>query len=70
MTEILAPLKTELGAFKKKVEETYEKESKERFSLGREIDRLVKMSEQVSQEANNLTTALKGNNKMQGNWGK
>lgn len=67
--EILGPLKTELGDFKKKVEETYEKESKERFSLGKEIDRLVKMSEQVSQEANNLTTALKGNVKMQGNWG-
>lgn len=69
MGEILAPLKNELGDFKKKVEETYEKESKERFSLGKEIDRLVKMSEQVSQEANNLSTALKGNSKMQGNWG-
>lgn len=69
MGEILAPLKSELGEFKKKVEETYEKESKERFSLGKEIDRLVKMSEQVSQEANNLSTALKGNTKMQGNWG-
>jgi len=67
--EILAPLKNDLGDFKKKVEETYEKESKERFSLGKEIDRLVKMSEQVSQEANNLSTALKGNSKMQGNWG-
>jgi DNA recombination protein RmuC len=69
MLEILGPLKNELGDFKKKVEETYEKESKERFSLGKEIDRLVKMSEQVSQEANNLSTALKGNSKMQGNWG-
>ncbi len=69
MVEILAPLKNDLGDFKKKVEETYEKESKERFSLGKEIDRLVKMSEQVSQEANNLSTALKGNSKMQGNWG-
>ena len=69
MGEILAPLKNELGDFKKRVEETYEKESKERFSLGKEIDRLVKMSEQVSQEANNLSSALKGNSKMQGNWG-
>lgn len=67
--QILQPLKTELGDFKKKVEETYDKESKERFTLGREIDRLVQMSLQVSTEANNLTTALKGNNKMQGNWG-
>ena len=69
MNEILGPLKNELGDFKKKVEDTYEKESKERFSLGKEIDRLVKMSEQVSQEANNLSSALKGNSKMQGNWG-
>lgn len=67
--QILQPLKTELGDFKKKVEETYDKESKERFTLGREIDRLVQMSLQVSTEANNLTTALKGNNKLQGNWG-
>jgi DNA recombination protein RmuC len=67
--ELLRPLKTEIGEFKKKVEETYDKESKERFSLGKEIDRLVQMSQQVSLEANNLTTALKGNNKTQGNWG-
>ncbi|MDD2792220.1 MAG: DNA recombination protein RmuC [Sediminibacterium sp.] len=67
--ELLKPLKTEIGEFKKKVEETYDKESKERFSLGKEIDRLVQMSQQVSQEANNLSTALKGNNKVQGNWG-
>jgi DNA recombination protein RmuC len=67
--QILQPLKTELGDFKRKVEETYDKESKERFSLGREIDKLVQMSLQVSTEANNLTTALKGNNKLQGNWG-
>jgi len=67
--ELLKPLKTEIGEFKKKVEDTYDKESKERFSLGKEIDRLIAMSQQVSQEANNLSTALKGNNKTQGNWG-
>jgi DNA recombination protein RmuC len=67
--EILKPLKAELGDFKKKVEETYEKESNQRFSLEKEIDKLVQMSAQVSQEANNLTSALKGNVKMQGNWG-
>ncbi len=58
-----------LGIFKQKVEETYDRESKERFSLGKEIERLVIMTQQVSTDANNLTTALKGNNKMQGNWG-
>ncbi len=69
MKAILDPLKNDLGIFKQKVEETYDKESKERFSLGKEIERLVMMTQQVSTEANNLTTALKGNNKMQGNWG-
>lgn len=69
MGEILKPLKSELGEFRKKIDDTYDKEAKERFSLGKEIDRLVKMSEQVSNEANNLTSALKGNVKMQGNWG-
>jgi DNA recombination protein RmuC len=69
MKAILDPLKSDLGIFKQKVEETYDKESKERFSLGKEIEKLVMMTQQVSTDANNLTVALKGNNKMQGNWG-
>ncbi len=69
MKAILDPLKNDLGNFKQKVEETYDRESKERFSLGKEVERLIIMTQQVSQEANNLTSALKGNNKMQGNWG-
>ena len=69
MKAILDPLKAELGQFKQKVEETYDKESKERFSLEKEVKKLVEASAQVSLEANNLTTALKGNTKMQGNWG-
>lgn len=67
--QILEPLKNNINDFKQKVEETYDKESKERFSLGKEVHRLIEMSQLVSREANNLTTALKGNNKMQGNWG-
>ncbi len=67
--QILDPLKNNLSEFKLKVEETYDKESKERFSLEKEVKRLIEMSQLVSHEANNLTTALKGNNKMQGNWG-
>lgn len=69
MNAILNPFKTQLTDFKQKVEETYDKESKERFSLEKEVQRLVTMTQLVSLEANNLTTALKGNNKMQGNWG-
>lgn len=66
---ILDPLKTEIGQFKQKVEETYDKESKERFTLGREVQKLVESSQLVSEQANNLSTALKGNKKLQGNWG-
>ncbi len=66
---ILDPLRTQIGEFKQKVEENYDKESKERFSLGREVQRLIEKTQQVSDEANNLTTALKGSTKMQGNWG-
>ncbi len=69
MSEILNPFRSQLGEFKQKVEETYDKESKERFSLGKEVERLIGMTQLVSQEANNLSSALKGNNKMQGNWG-
>ncbi|MEP7110959.1 MAG: DNA recombination protein RmuC, partial [Ferruginibacter sp.] len=69
MKAILDPLKTELVDFKKKVDDTYDKESKERFTLGKEVQRLIEMSQLVSQEANNLASALKGNNKQQGNWG-
>lgn len=67
--QILQPLQTELSGFKKAVEDAYQKESNERFSLSKEIDKLVQTSIRVSEEANNLTTALKGNVKTQGNWG-
>ena len=69
MKAILDPLKSDIGQFKLKVEETYDKESKERFTLGKEVERLILMTNMVSLEANNLTNALKGNNKIQGNWG-
>lgn len=69
MKGILEPFRNQITDFRKKVEETYDKESKERFSLAKEVDRLVQMTQVVSQEANNLTSALKGDKKMQGNWG-
>jgi DNA recombination protein RmuC len=47
----------------------YEKESKERFSLGKEVEKLVQLNHKISEEANNLTNALKGNSKVQGDWG-
>ncbi|WP_029903785.1 DNA recombination protein RmuC [Prevotella sp. 10(H)] len=69
MEAILKPLNEKLVEFKVKVEETYDKESKQRFSLEERIRELVALNNQISEDANNLTKALKGNNKVQGNWG-
>lgn len=69
MESILNPLREKLTEFKTRVEETYDKESKQRFSLEERIRELVALNYQISEDANNLTKALKGNNKIQGNWG-
>ena len=69
MSSLLTPLKDKLNEFKQKVEETYDKESKMRFSLEQKINVLVELNSKLSDEANNLTNALKMNNKVQGNWG-
>ncbi len=67
--QLLDPLKENINEFKKKVEETYDKESKQRFSLEDKIKELVALNQQISQDATNLTNALKGQAKTQGNWG-
>ncbi|MDR1707846.1 MAG: DNA recombination protein RmuC [Prevotella sp.] len=69
MEAILKPLNEKLTEFKSKVEETYDKESKQRFSLEERIKELVALNNQISEDANNLTKALKGSSKIQGNWG-
>lgn len=66
---ILKPLSENIDSFKKKVEEAYDKESKERFSLGEKVKDLIENTSKVSQEANNLASALKGHTKKQGDWG-
>ncbi len=66
---ILSPLKERIKEFEKKVEETYNKESKERFSLKEEVKRLSELNKEINQSAVNLTNALKGEAKTQGNWG-
>ncbi len=66
---ILKPLGENIEKFKKKVEEVYDKESKERFSLGKEVEKLVELNHQISEDATNLTKALKGSSKTQGDWG-
>jgi DNA recombination protein RmuC len=66
---ILKPLGENIDSFKKQVAETYDKESKQRFSLEGKIKDLVEQTNKVSDEANNLATALKVQTKKQGNWG-
>ncbi len=69
MTEILNPLKEKIQSFEKKVDETYDKELRDKISLREEVRKLTELNTRISQEANNLTNALKGDVKKQGNWG-
>lgn len=66
---ILKPFGENIESFRKKVEEVYINESKERFSLGQEVKNLRELNDRLSTEANNLTKALKGSSKTQGDWG-
>ncbi len=69
LDELLKPLGEKILAFEKKVEDVYQKESNQRFSLEKEIKNLTDLNQQISREANNLTSALKGQAKARGNWG-
>lgn len=66
---ILNPFKEKLREFEQKVDLAYKAESTERITLKAEIKNLIDLNKQISEEANNLATALKGDNKQQGNWG-
>ncbi len=66
---LLQPLQSRLQAFEKRVEDTYQSEARERHSLQKEIERLAELHQQISDDAQNLTKALKGDSKTQGNWG-
>ena len=67
--EVLNPLREQLGDFRKKIEDVYDKETKDRLSLYHEITNLKSLNEQMSKDAINLTKALKGESKTRGNWG-
>ena len=69
LDSILKPFGDNIDSFRKKVEDIYMSESRERFSLGLELKNLRDMNYKLSSEANNLTQALKGNSKIQGDWG-
>ena len=69
LTQILQPFKENIHNFNQKIEAYYHDESKERFSLIKEIEKLQLLNQKISDDANNLTNALKGDNKVQGDWG-
>ena len=69
INEILNPLKEKIQLFEKKVDETYDKELRDKISLREEARKLTELNTRISEEANNLTKALKGDVKKQGNWG-
>lgn len=66
---ILEPFQEKIVELKNKVNETYDKEAKERFSLGEKVRELAQLNQQISEDAKKLTRALKGEAKTQGNWG-
>lgn len=69
LQQLLQPLTGTIKDFKQQVEQAYSTEAKERFSLGERIKELVELNNRLSEEAGNLTRALKGDSKVQGNWG-
>ena len=66
---LLTPLREQLDGFRRQVQESFGQEARERHTLAHEIRNLQQLNAQMAQEAVNLTKALKGDNKTQGNWG-
>lgn len=69
LEQMLMPLQQQIREFKGKVEEVYVQEGKDRSALAEQVRQLMTLNQQVSEEAKSLTSALKGSNKAQGNWG-
>lgn len=69
ISEILNPLKDKIAEFEKKVEESNKENIRGHSSLKEQLEMLRQMNQQITQEAKNLTEALKGQTKTQGNWG-
>ena len=66
---ILKPLKDNISDFKQRVEEIYSKENENRGALKAELNSLMELNRRITAETTNLTNALKGNSKVQGDWG-
>jgi DNA recombination protein RmuC len=66
---LLDPLKTRINEFQAKIEDTYIKEGKDRTALGEQVRQLMELNQHLSEDAKNLTRALRGSSKAQGTWG-
>ncbi|MBI5010708.1 MAG: DNA recombination protein RmuC [Bacteroidia bacterium] len=69
MGNILNPLKEKIKEFEGKIDEVYKDETRERISLKKELENIVKLNQQVSDDTHKLTNALKGDKKLLGDWG-
>ncbi|WP_418180673.1 DNA recombination protein RmuC [Aliarcobacter lanthieri] len=69
INQVLTPFKEQLTLFGTRVNEIFNEDTKQRSSLITEIKNLKELNNQISQDAINLTKALKGQNKLQGDWG-
>lgn len=69
LDQLLEPLKVKITEFQGRINEVYFQETKERSSLAEQVKQLMLLNQQLSSDAHNLTSALKGQSKVQGNWG-
>lgn len=69
LTSLLAPFKEQLDTFRLRVDQVHTENVQGHTSLKGELDRLRELNQQITEEASNLTRALKGDKKIQGNWG-
>lgn len=69
LDQILKPLGEKIEEFKKQVSETYDRETRDRVTLKEQISKMAELNQKMTDEAKNLTRALKGDSKKQGNWG-
>lgn len=69
LKDILAPLRENIDSFRKKVEDTYNNEARERFSLQQSLREMMELNRSIGKEAKDLAEALRGNSKVQGDWG-
>ncbi|HEY0977773.1 MAG TPA: DNA recombination protein RmuC, partial [Flavobacteriales bacterium] len=69
LEHVLNPLKERIKDFEEQVRKSYAEESSQRFALKGEVEKLLQQNMRLSQDADNLTKALKGDSKTQGDWG-